>query len=245
MKVPNPILRDIQSLQLDALVELFVLDMSSFGAGFLYFHSGTNELRQAIVWQGQHYQFYPVSAEGFEVTGQGALPRPTMTVSNLDGGISALVMDYDDLMGAKLTRKRTLARYLDAENFPGGVNPSANPDAGFDDDVWWVNQKKSETRQAVVFELASILDVSGVTLPLRQIIANHCDNTYRSWNGTGFDYTHATCPYTGGAMFNASDAPVTYGGQDVCSGRLSGCLARYGSADLPFAGFPAARRFTS
>lgn len=127
-----------------------------------------------------------------------------------------------------------------------GANPTANGSAGFDDDVWWVHQKTSENKQAVTFQLASVLDVSGVTLPGRQILANCCSWQYRTWNGTGFDYSNATCPYTGSAMFDANGNPVTSGSQDKCSLQLiSGCGARYpGGVTVPFGGFPAARRFS-
>ncbi|MTD34036.1 phage minor tail protein L [Paludibacterium denitrificans] len=233
----NPIQSDLQSLQPSALVELFVLDATMLGGSLTYFHAGTNGLTQPVVWQGNTYQPFPIQAEGFELNGKGALPQPTLTVSNVGGLISALVMQYDDLVGAKLTRKRTFARYLDGAT-------DANPSAGFDDDVWWVHQKVSETKQAVQFKLASVLDVAGVNLPGRQVIANNCQWQYRSWNGTAFDYTNATCPYTGGAMFDTNDASVGNGSQDRCSKRLSGCAARFGTAAvLPFGGFPAAQRF--
>lgn len=232
----NPIQSDLQSLHPSALVELFVLDASAMGAALIYFHAGTNGLMQPVIWQGNIYQPYPIKVEGFELTGKGTLPQPTMTVSNVGGLISALVMQHDDLVGAKLTRKRTFARYLDGA-------ADANPYAGFDDDVWWVHQKTSENKNAVQFTLASVLDVAGVTLPGRQVIANHCPWQYRAWNGTAFDYTNATCPYTGAAMFDTGDSPVPAGSQDKCSKRLSGCTARFGvSAVIPFGGFPAAQK---
>jgi len=230
---------DLQSLQPSALIELYMLDTTSLGGSPVYFHAGTNGLQQPIVWQGQTYQPYPIQVTGFELTGQGALPKPTMSVSNVGGLISALVMQYNDLVGAQLTRKRTFAQYLDGA-------PTANGAAGFDDDVWWVHQKTNENKHVVTFQLASVLDVSGVTLPGRQILANCCSWQYRIWNGTGFDYSNATCPYTGSAMFDANGNPVSSGAQDKCSLQLvSGCGARYpGGVTVPFGGFPAARRFS-
>ncbi|EMU3266937.1 TPA: phage minor tail protein L, partial [Shigella sonnei] len=47
---------DIQSLSPSALIELFVLDMSNTtSGGKLFFHAGTNELMQPVVWQGVTY----------------------------------------------------------------------------------------------------------------------------------------------------------------------------------------------
>lgn len=241
----NPIMRDLQSLQPSALVELFELDMSSFGAGVVFFHAGTNELCQPVVWKGVTYQPYPIKAEGFELSGSGALPKPKITVSDIGGFVSALTRDYDDLVGAKLTRRMTFARYLDAINYSSG-NPSANPDAGFDDEIWWVNQKTSEVAgEYVVFELASILDVQGLKLPGAQVM-RICRWQYRVWTGASFDYVQASCPYAGSAMFDVNNRPVQSGALDVCDHRLSGCAARYGpSAILPFGGFPAANKYTT
>lgn len=81
---------------------------------------------------GEIYQALPITAEGFELTGKGTLPRPKLAVSNIAGTISTLLTTLPEgLQGAKVTRIRTLGRYLDAVNFPGSVNPTADPYAEF------------------------------------------------------------------------------------------------------------------
>src|ERR1051326_8208503 len=152
---------EIQKLAPSAVIELFVLDATSLGGDILRFHAGTNELRQNVVWQGETYQRYPIEASGFEFTGQGQLPRPKIRVANILSAVTTLLMNYDDLIGAKLTRKRTMAKFLDAVNFDGGVNPDADPDAEFSEDVYFVDRKSSEDRDVVEFELASSLDLVG------------------------------------------------------------------------------------
>lgn len=115
---------DIQSLSPSALIELFELDMSvTTSGGKLYFHAGTNGLSQPIVWQGVSYEPWPIKASGFDKSGQGTLPRPKIQVSNYDGVISAELQANDDLIGCKIIRKMTLARFLDAVNFPDGTRP--------------------------------------------------------------------------------------------------------------------------
>ncbi len=79
----------------------------------------------------------------------------------------------------------TLARFLDAVNFPDG-NPTADPSQHFADEMWFVEQKTTETHQYVEFELSSVLDLMGVQLPYRQIIKNSCPWKYR---GTECGYT--------------------------------------------------------
>ena len=83
----------------------------------MYFHAGTNQLQQPIVWQGNTYQPLPIESEGFDVSTKGTLPRPKIRVANVGGLLSAEVRQNDDLIGCKLIRKRTFSRYLDDSNF--------------------------------------------------------------------------------------------------------------------------------
>ena len=222
---------EIQKLAPSALVELFVLDYTSLGGTVVYFHAGTNQLLANVTWQGQVYTARPVMATGFEKSGQGTMPQPQFTCSNIDGSISALCKAYADLVGAKVTRKRTFAKYLDAVNFPGGVNPTADPTVAFTDEVWFVNCKTNEDFLSVVFQLASASDVAGVQLPRRQCTANICSWVYRS----------AECSYAGGAVADGNDVATAVLANDVCGKRLASCKLRFGAfAQLPFGGFPAA-----
>jgi lambda family phage minor tail protein L len=109
---------EIQKLEPSAVVELFEMDATDFGGDLLRFHAGTNGLSANVVWQGNTYTAYPIKATGFDFTGNGQLPRPKLTVSNTTGAITLLVLTYDDLLGAKITRKRTMVKYLDQNNFP-------------------------------------------------------------------------------------------------------------------------------
>lgn len=234
MTAPEAITSEIQKLTPSAIIELFELDTSSFGGDTFYFHAGTNGIRTRVVWQGQEYQPFPVQVSGFEYNGNGQLPRPKLVVANVTGVISALVLLYQDLLGAKLTRKRTFAKYLDAVNFDGGVNPTEDDTASFQDEVFFIDRKSSENKATVEFELAAAFDVTGVKLPRRQIVQNICPWKYRG----------AECSYTGTVYFNANDVSVGSAALDVCGKRLDSCKARFGeAAELPFGGFPAAGLF--
>lgn len=190
---------EIQKLAPSAVVELFELDLTPLGGDVQYFHAGTNSLSQNVVFNGQTYIRFPIQASGFEFSSSGQLPRPKMVVSNLFGSITQLLLVYGDFLNAKLTRRRTLAKYLDAVNFTGGVNASADPTAVFAADVYFVDRKASENPQTVEFELCSSFDVQGVELPRRQIIANICTWKYRG----------SECGYAGAPLFNTSDQPLT------------------------------------
>lgn len=230
------ITRDIQSLGSSALVELFMLDATLLGAPtVLHFHAGTNKLNLPVIWDGVTYSPLPIEAEGFDVTVKGTLPKPTLRVANIDGLFSAEVAMYNDLVGAKLTRKRTFSKYLDAANFPGGINPDADPAQCFPDEIWFIDQKMTENKLVIEWALASPFDLEGVMLPRRQVIQNSC-----SWK-----YRGAECGYTGTSYFTTDDTATTLG-NDVCGKRLSSCRARFGtSAALPFGGFPGVIRYGS
>ena len=75
------------------------------------------------------------------------------------------------LEGAKVTRRRTLLRYLDAANFPNNNSPyTPDTSALFPDEIYVIDRKSVETRGLVEFELAAKIDVMGVRLPKRQVL---------------------------------------------------------------------------
>jgi lambda family phage minor tail protein L len=228
--IPEQITSEIQKLDPSAIIELFILDATDLGGELYRFHAGTNELRTNIVWQGEEYVRFPVQVTGFEVNGQGPLPRPRLRVSNILSVITTLLMENQDLIGAKLIRKRTFKRHLDAVNFIDG-NPSADPTAEYPDDVYYIDQKTAENRDAVEFELASAADLAGISLPRRQVIQNICVWKYRG----------GECGYTDDAYFDEDDNEITDPTKDRCGKRLSSCKKRFGpGGQLPFGGFPGA-----
>lgn len=219
---------EIQSLSPTALIELFVLDTTALEGGTITrFHSGVNQNRGPIVWQGHEYLPLPFEAEGFDLDGQGDLPRPKIRVANIQGLFSALIADSEDLIGCRLTRKRTFARFLDAVNFPNKKNPEADPDQHLDDELWFIDRKTSEDRYLIEWELASAFDLDGVKIPLRQVIQNYCPWRYRDAN-CGWD----------GAFYDKDNNPTGNGSKDYCSKTMAACKARFKEGLLPFGGFP-------
>jgi lambda family phage minor tail protein L len=214
------------------MVELFELDATSLGGALVRFHAGTNQLSQAVIWKGNIYSAYPVQITGFEFSTGGKLPRPKMRVANVSGVMSAFLSDYQGLLGCKVTRRRTMAKYLDAANFAGG-NPFADPLQELPEDVYYIDRLAAETKELVELELATSFDVEGVQLPRRQIITL-CPWAYKG--GTG-------CGYVPGAMFTAEDVATTDPSKDVCGKRLTSCQLRFGLHNpLDFGGFPSAGR---
>lgn len=226
---------ELNKLAPSAVIELFELDgtASSVGVDQVYrFHSGTNQdIDGDIVWNGDTYSRYPIVASGFEYDGQGQLPRPQISISNVLSLMTTLAADHNDLVGATVKRIRTLKKYLDEVNFTSGSNATADPYANFPDEIFVIDRKVIETRDLVTFELCATFDVAGVKLPRRQIIQNICPWTYR---GEG-------CGYTGTDYYDINDQEVDDVADDVCSHRLTGCRARFGeNGQLPYGGFPSA-----
>ena len=167
----------LQSINPGAIIELFTLTLDStlHGASTVYrFHNGANQNSNGeVVWAGNTYQRFPIKCEGFTFNGTGTLPRPTITISNILGTITAILADVNqttsgnDLTGAKLTRIRTLGRFLDAANFASGSNATADPTAEFPQEIYFLDRKITENRDVVQWEAISALDLVNVTLPKR------------------------------------------------------------------------------
>ena len=219
--------QDVSQLEPLEMVTMFVWDASNIGdaSGPLYWHPGTTVTDSPIVWQGTTYNPFPIEASGFELDSAGKLPRPTLRAANIGGVLGQYLRSMGDGLNAKVTRKRTLGKYLDAINFPDG-NPYADPTTSFPDDVFYVSRKVSENPVYIEIELAVKFDVEGVQLPRRQVIAGTCQWVYRS----------AECSYAGPPVYND---PV-YPGQDVCGKTLAACKLRFGQwGVLRTSAFPA------
>lgn len=223
----NIIAAEISTLDPSARIELFVIDGTPIGGEVLYFHAGTNQLAQPVVWQGISYTPMPIEAEGFELKATGPATRPKIRVSNVFGLIGVLLSQYGGLEGAQVVRKITHARYLDAVNFPDGVNQNANSDEQYPDDVWVVDRVSRDDGLVVEWELSSPLDLEGTTLP-----RGHCDGMVCRWR-----YRSADCGYAGGAIAKADDTPTSDLAQDECGLLLSSCKLRFGKV-LPFGAYP-------
>ena len=234
----SSIYADLSTLAPDAIIELFELHYDNTLHGstdILRWHAGSNaDVTGNITWNSNAYVRLPVQAEGFEYTNGGTLPRPTLSVANLDGAVTALLLGVNlttpgnDLTGAKVKRIRTLKKFLDGES-------AADPYATFPIEEWFIDRKATESRDVVSFELASKFDLSNKELPNRQVVANICQWQYRS----------SECSYTGSNYFDVNNNSVGTLAQDACGKRLSSCKKRFGeNGELPFGSFPGAGLLT-
>jgi lambda family phage minor tail protein L len=235
---------ELQKINPSSIVELFELELSAalHGSAYTYrFHAGINDVgsgAQDIIWDGNAYSKFPIEVEGFEYNAEsGSLPRPRIRVANLLASITAILLDVNnttagnDLTGAKLTRIRTLVRYIDNANF-NGDNPFGTPDttAKLPDEIFYVARKVSEDRDMVEFELAAAFDLAGVRAP-----KHLCPWIYKG----------SECGYSGTDYYDENNNVVGNTDADKCGKKLSSCQIRFGTNNpLPFGGFPSIGTFS-
>ena len=220
--------------QQDVLVDLWEVDLREFGGEVYRFCNQTNEKGTAVVFAGQAYQPYPIQAVGFELSSQGAGNRPTLTLSNMFGFVTAAAEQFNQLAGVAVVRRQTYARFLDAANFEAG-NAEADPMQAVAT-KFVVERLANLTAETATVELAAPSESDGAMVPARMMYAGICVWQYR---GEG-------CGYTGRPVADRFDMPTSDADKDVCSQSLQGCRARFGAtAVLPFGGFPSADKVTS
>lgn len=225
----------VQRLEMDALVEMFQLDATGLGGDIYYFTASSNDY-DVVVFDGIEYTPVEIEASGFEWSGKGAWPTPHIKINNNNLVMTALVITYQDLLGAYLTRIRTFRQFLDDGDTP-------DPTQIFPLDIYRVERKVSQNKNFIEWELSAAVDQQGRMIPGRQVLRDACTHIYRSYVNGAFDYTKASCPYTGTALFDVNDNSTLDPRKDICGKRLSSCKARFGqTATLPTRAFPGVRR---
>ncbi|TYG33317.1 phage minor tail protein L [Lonepinella koalarum] len=238
--LPQKMTALLPELEQDALIELWEIDLRHISSntdddmkGELYrFHNGLSQTKANIWWQDNEYQAYPIKADGFEISGQGASNRPTLTVSNLYGTITGIAANFGQGVGAKVTRRLVYAQFLDARNFVNGNN-KADPTQEVVS-YYIIEQLKSLDDEQATFELASPAETDNARIPLLMITSDVCIWQYRS----------AQCGYTGVPVADEFDNPTSDKKKDKCSHCIRGCKLRFGdNAVLPFGGFPSTTQY--
>ena len=191
MSVNSAVFSNLQSINPSAIIELFTiqLDTTLHGESTIYrFHAGTSlNANGQIKWQDNFYFRFPIQASGFAFQ-RGQLPRPKLIISNaglssissaIDNfSVSAILNEVNkitpgnDLTGSTVTRLRTLAKFLDKENFSDGLNPTEDKTAEFPKEIYKIDRKSAENREVVEFELAAPTDLAGVRIPGRRATRN-------------------------------------------------------------------------
>lgn len=257
-----PIFRVVRNFNVGELITMYKLDLTKLGGEVYHFTNNIFEERVEVAFAGQTYTYMPVAMEGIDVSSDGGPPQPRFSIATAGGPVNALIRQYKDLRGAKVTRIRTFAEFLDMRpNGAGGVevNPGADPLATLPQDVFIVDRKLSANKTMAELQLVAPTDQEGIQLPLRVVTKRYCDLVYRIPDGVGgFVYTgrHNPCPWgsevpDGGRYYDENNRPCT-AAQDRCSKNIKGCALRFKDGmtgettprphhALPFSGFPGVR----
>lgn len=220
------------------IVSLFSLDATNLGAPEIVRFCSSTVSTSTVSFDGNLYLPIPIDTKGFERTASGELPRPTIKVGNVNGVITGMIITYRDLVGAKLTRIKTLKEFLDGQNNP-------DPTQVFMEESYIIQQKKSHNKLFIEFQLTSVLDQETEKLPRRIAVADYCSLCYRRWNSNTATFEYAefdSCPYAGNTYVNEKGEVVADPKQDKCGKKLSDCKQRFGNQPLPGTFFPGMRR---
>ncbi|WP_374374522.1 phage minor tail protein L [Dongia sp.] len=227
-----PLAADLQSTSPGAFVSLYQLDLTDLGGTVVYFTPMTRALGNGeyglVAYGGIEYVPLAIRISGIEKSADGAMARPRIEISNITKQASVLIRDYQNLKRAKVTRIRTMAQYLDHGESP-------DPDDHFPAEQWVVARKVEHNRIRAVFELRAPIDLEGQFIPKRTVL-RMCTARYRRRVGPSwvYDDSEMACPYSGSAMFNERNEPVTNPALDKCSFNQVGCERRFGeNAPLP------------
>jgi lambda family phage minor tail protein L len=158
---PNVDLQNIN--QTSPFVELFTVDCTDIGGSVYRFTPMTDGNDSSVSFGGITYQPLPIITTGWELNSTGTQPRPTLSVSNVSKVLLSAVVSLGDIVGAKVTRIRTFAKYLD-----NGSSPDGN--MYLPADVFVVEQKISHDNTMISWQLSSTIERLGMKLPRRQIL---------------------------------------------------------------------------
>lgn len=221
-----------------APVELFAIDANPITQSetppqqvpILRYYNGTDFAGEPPAFRGDLYLPNSISGEGWSIVTEGTLPRPTLSIGDVDGAISGILRSYRNLVGALVTRIVTFEPYLDGHEH-------ADPLKVREERVWQVNQLLPSSDFQVDLELKLKSDLQGETFP-RHIVGEFCGVRYRgtdcTWAGFNMDVN------------DVKEGEPGYNGIDFCAKRLISCKRRFQDADpaahLPTHGFPGASR---
>ena len=177
----SAIIQDVQKQEPGSgVVNLFELQISSSSS--IYFHTGLEGDLTTVQFRDKDtpstirtYSALPIQMDGFKKASKGNLPRPKLTVANVltTFGDAIGSLTNDDLLGNKITRRRTLVKYL------YGQASDQSPPVEFPSEVWYLDRIAGETAVSITFECTASHDLIGVTLPTRHAMSNACSWIYK------------------------------------------------------------------
>lgn len=198
--------KEVVSLEASAIISLFEINLSDIKTNLnlgstdiapdvLRFHGNESIGQRKISFRGDTYHPMPIQVDGFEMSSNGAMPRPTLFIPSLKGileesegneyfmSLKRAVLELNNMIGAKVTRLRTFYKFLDASNTNlegvGDFTSGTGNNPEFPKEVYFIERKMTEDSNGIQFELTSVLEMENFQLPGRLCLATRCPWNYR------------------------------------------------------------------
>ena len=194
----NLIATDAQLLEIDSpVIDLYELEIGTGTNNKLFFHAAkdldNNTASNDLIFDGNTYVTLPILMDDIEKQTSGAMNRPSLVIANVEsmlktgsdfktemenetwnGAIDGVVVDsetfkLDDLVGQRVTRRRTLEKYTGVDTVP----------YEFDSETFIIDRLAAKTALVCELELSSPADLAGVRVPGRQVIGKYCPWIYQ------------------------------------------------------------------
>lgn len=121
-----------------------------------------------------NYSSKLITGQWVRVSWSGIPSAGTKTFFDLQSdSVNNLVMDF---FGIQIEKNSVVTEY---QKVGTTWNPTADPNAKFPDDVYFIDRVSEEIPGQMTFELAPAWDIEGIMLPRRQVVANICPWTYK------------------------------------------------------------------
>ena len=155
-----------------------------------------------VVFNKNVYYGFPIGIDGIDIASDGAHSRPTLTIANVESllrtsstfqnafdtqraeaagatgsGISGFKLD--NLVGKKVTRRRTLEKYLQVSSGRTTDAASATDIIELPKSVFIIDRISSKTNIMAIMELSSPFDLSGLRVPRREVVGKYCSWVYK------------------------------------------------------------------
>lgn len=167
----EPVSEDLKLAHGSGLVELFDFDLSMLGGPIYHFTPKPTGSLGYITFGGVQYFSFPFefkSANGAE----GTLPRMQLTVGAVQNLVfKAALVQYGSLLGMRMTKRVTYAKYLD-----GAAN--ANSSMHSTPELWICKKLLEQGKESVSFEMALPIDAPNIVFPPGQCLKVASANPY-------------------------------------------------------------------
>lgn len=169
----------------DDYIELFILETDSGNSYFTNYHTSLWFADRDSPYVRREYTPLPIEFSGFEHRSEGAYARPQVSFANVLRTLPQIT-NPDNLIGKKITRRKSLDKYLPTQSSGQGPAPTELPQQ-----IFYIDRITEENPLTITFELTTAFDLEGITVPNRFILANVCTWLYQ---GNAEDLPGGTTP---------------------------------------------------